>query len=95
MRAPHVNWKWTFAILVRFSDHIFGQIVSLREKTLMNKNLVASRHIKMEKELTSDVVRRSKTSLGILSKDVFERHTSTGSEAFSLLNALTLTNLYC
>ena len=34
MRAPHVNWKWTFAILVRFSDHIFGQIVSLREKTL-------------------------------------------------------------
>ena len=63
MRAPHVNWKWTFAILVRFSDHIFWQIVSLREKTLRNKNLVASRHIKMEKELTSDGVRRSKTSL--------------------------------
>ena len=53
MRAPHVNWKWIFAILVHYSDHIFGR----------NKNLLASRHIKMEKELTSDGVRRSKTSL--------------------------------
>ena len=33
--------------------------------------------------------------IGTLSKDVFERRTSTGSEAFSLLYALTLTNLYC
>ena len=63
MRAPHVNWKWIFAILVHYSDHIFGQIVSLREKTLRNKNLVASGHIKMAKKLTSDSVRRSKTSL--------------------------------
>ena len=63
MRVPHVNWKWTFAILARYSDHIFGQIVSLREKRLRNKNLVASGHIKMEKELTSDGVRSSKTSL--------------------------------
>ena len=63
MRAPHVNWKWTFAILARYSHHIFGQIVSLREKRLRNKNLVASGHIKMEKELTSDGVRSSKTSL--------------------------------
>ena len=54
MRAPHVNWKWTFAILVRFSDHIFGQIVSLREKILRDTNLVLSRHIKMEKEVTFD-----------------------------------------
>ena len=63
MRATAVYRKWTFVILARYSDHIFGQIVSLREKTLRNKNLVASRHIKMEKELNSDGVRRSKTSL--------------------------------
>ena len=54
MRATQVNRKWTFAVLVRYSDHIFGQIVSLREKTLRDTNLVASRHIKMGKEVTSD-----------------------------------------
>ena len=60
MRATHVYRKWTFAILVRYSDNIFGQVVSLREKTVRNTNLVASRHIKME--LLIDV-RCSKTSL--------------------------------
>ena len=32
---------------------IFGQIVSVRAKTLNNKNLVESRHIKREKGITS------------------------------------------
>ena len=54
MRATHIYRKWTFVILVRYSNHIFGQIVSLREKILRDTNLVLSRHIKMENERTSD-----------------------------------------
>ena len=42
---------------------IFGQIVSIRIKTLGNKNTVASRLIKREKGLLPVDVRRSKTSL--------------------------------
>ena len=34
-------------------------------------------------------------TVGSLSKGVFERHTSTGSEALSFLYAWTLPNLYC
>ena len=34
-------------------EQILGQIVSIRVKTLSNKNLVASWHIKREKNLTS------------------------------------------
>ena len=42
---------------------MFGQIVSLRVRTLSNTNLVASRHIKREKAPLPVDVRRSKTSL--------------------------------
>ena len=36
-----------------------------------------------------------KAIIGTLSKDVFERRTSTGSEASPFLYASTLTNFYC
>ena len=39
-----------FAILHRDLDQIFRQIVSMREKTLKSENLVALRHIEMEKD---------------------------------------------
>ena len=39
-----------FAILRRDLDLIFRQIVSMREKTLKSENLVALRHIEMEKD---------------------------------------------
>ena len=38
-----------FALLSRNFEQILGQIVSLREKTLSNTNLVLPRHIKQEK----------------------------------------------
>ena len=44
-------------------EQILGQIVSIRVKTLSNKNLVASWHIKREKSSLPVDVRRSKTSL--------------------------------
>ena len=40
-----------------------GLIVFIREKTLSNTNLLASRHIKREKALLPVDVRHSKTSL--------------------------------
>ena len=52
-----------FALLSRKFDHIFGQIVSIRVKTLSNTNMVASRLIKREKGSLPVDVRRSKTSL--------------------------------
>ena len=52
-----------FALLSRNFDHIFGQIVSIRVKTLSNTNMVASRLIKREKGSLPVDVRRSKTSL--------------------------------
>ena len=39
-----------FAILHRDLDQIFRQIVSMREKTRKSENLVALRHIEMEKD---------------------------------------------
>ena len=39
-----------FAILHRDLDQLFRQIVSMREKTLKSENLVALRHIEMEKD---------------------------------------------
>ena len=64
-----------FALLSSNFDHIFGQIVSIRVKTLSNTNMVASRLIKREKSSLPVDVRRSKTSLlklpnfGLLSWD--------------------------
>ena len=52
-----------FALLSHDFKQIFGQIVSIRIKTLGNKNTVASRLIKREKGLLPVDVRRSKTSL--------------------------------
>ena len=49
--------KWTFYIL----GQIFRQIVSIRVMTLINTNVVASRHIKREEVLLPVAVRRSKT----------------------------------
>ena len=52
-----------FTPLRRDFEQIFGQIVSIRVKTLSNTNLVGPRHIKREKRLLPVDVRRSKTSL--------------------------------
>ena len=52
-----------FALLSRDFEQIFGQIVSVRIKTLGNTNMVASRLIKREKGSLPVDVRRSKTSL--------------------------------
>ena len=52
-----------FAHLSRDFEQIFGQIVSIRIKTLGNINTVASRLTKREKGLLPVDVRRSKTSL--------------------------------
>ena len=49
--------KWTFCIL----GQIFRQIVSIRVMTLINTNVVASRHIKREEVLLPVAVRHSKT----------------------------------
>ena len=55
--------KGLFALLRRDFEQIFGQIVSIRIKTLGNKNTVGSRLIKREKGSLLVDVRRSKTSL--------------------------------
>ena len=52
-----------FALLSRDFEQIFGQIVSVRIKTLGNINTVASRLIKRGKGSLPLDVRRSKTSL--------------------------------
>ena len=52
-----------FALLSRDFEQIFGQIVSVRMKTLGNINKVASRLIKRGKGSLPVDVRRSKTSL--------------------------------
>ena len=49
--------KWTFCVL----GQIFRQIVSIRVVTLINTNVVASRHIKREEVLLPVAVRRSRT----------------------------------
>ena len=52
-----------FALLSRDFEQIFGQIVSIRIKTLGNINTVASRLTKREKGSLPVDVRRAKTSL--------------------------------
>ena len=52
-----------FALLSRDFQQMFGQIVSIRIKTLGNTNMVASRLIKRGKGSLPVDVRRSKTSL--------------------------------
>ena len=49
------------ALLSLDFEQIFGQIVSIRVRTLNNTNLVVSRHIKREKSSLPVEVRRSKT----------------------------------
>ena len=49
--------KWTWAVVL---GQIFRQIVSIRVMTLININVVASRHIKREEVLLPVDVRRSK-----------------------------------
>ena len=52
-----------FALLSRDFEELFGQIVSIRVKTLSNTNLVAARYIKSEKRSLPVDVRGFKTSL--------------------------------
>ena len=74
-----------FAILGSDFAQFFGQIISIRIKTLSNTNLAASRLIKREKtSLPVDVCR---PKLGSLSNSVFERRTSTGSGLFVSLGS--------
>ena len=57
------NGSGLFELLGRDFEQIIGQIVSIRVKKFSNTNLVASWHIKREKDLLLVDVRRSKTSL--------------------------------
>ena len=52
-----------FALLNHDFGQMFGQIVSVRFKTLSDTELVASRHLKREKGSLPVDVRRSKTLL--------------------------------
>ena len=63
-----------FALLSRDLEKNFGQIVSLRVKTLSNTNLVAFRHIKGQKgslpnelKLPNDDMKPSKRQVSIIS----------------------------
>ena len=58
-RQPEVDF---FAILGRDFDQMFGQIDSVREKIRRNTNLLASRHIRREKD---------SLPVDVSSKDVF------------------------
>ena len=58
-----LNGSGRFALLSRDFKQIFGQIVSIRIKTLGNTNMVASRLIERGKGSLPVDVRRSKTSL--------------------------------
>ena len=52
--ATHINRKWTFCTLeLWFGTNFLGQVVSIRVMTLGHTNLVASRHVKKRKKLTS------------------------------------------
>ena len=57
------NGSGLFEILSHDFEQIFGQIVSVRVKSLSNTDLVSSRHIKREKGSLQVYVRRSKTTL--------------------------------
>ena len=48
-----LNGSGRFALLSPDFEQMFGQIVSIRMKTIGNTNMVASRLIKREKKLTS------------------------------------------
>ena len=50
-------------MLGRDVDQIFGQIISMREKTLTNTNLVALRHFERKNATLPVDVRLSNTSL--------------------------------
>ena len=52
-----------YAVLGRDVDQILGQIISMREKTLTNINLVALRHFERKNATLSVDVHRSNTSL--------------------------------
>ena len=58
-----LNGSGLFALLSRGFEQNFGQIVSMRMKTLGNTNMVASRLIKREKSSLPVDVCRSKTAL--------------------------------
>ena len=58
-----LNGSRLFALLSHDFEQIFGQIVSIRMKTLGNTNMVASRLTKREKGSLPVDVCRSKTSL--------------------------------
>ena len=56
-RSPEVDFLHSWAVVL---GQIFRQIVSIRVMTLINTNVVASRHIKRKEVLLPVAVRRSK-----------------------------------
>ena len=58
IRPPEVDFLHSWAVVL---GQIFRQIISIRVMTLINTNVVASRHIKREEVLLPVAVRRSKT----------------------------------
>ena len=83
---PHTSTGCgVFGILGRVFDHFFFlQIVSLREKTLKNTNLVPSRHFKRVKDSLPVDMHYSKTSL--LKLPYNETRTKTRSRRGSRIN---------
>ena len=57
-RPPEVDFLHSWAVIL---GQIFRQIISIRVMTLINTNVVASRHIKREEVLLPVAVHRSKT----------------------------------
>ena len=58
VRPPEVDFLHCWAVVL---GQIFRQIVSIRVVTVINTNVVASRHIKKEEVLLPVAVRHSKT----------------------------------
>ena len=67
-RRTSIGSFFFFAPLSRDFEQMFGQIASIRVKTLSNINLVTSRHITREKRPLPVDMRRSKTSLEYLNR---------------------------
>ena len=61
--ANHVNRRWIFAHLSCYFEQTFGQVFSIRVKTISNTILLAPWHIKRGKSSLPVDERRSKTLL--------------------------------
>ena len=75
-------------------EQMFGQIVSLRVKTLSNTNLVASRHMKRQKSSLPVEERRSKTLHYCLKQPRAPGLLSSKGKTLATRSSLQLRNIY-